>query len=235
MLAGVVELGDPLVGVRRQVSADCAGVTGDLLDQPAVAVGIVVVVLVEPRTGTHVEQMLQRAPFPRRASQLRDVVGHEPIEFDSALPDKHAGERRRQRLRHRHQQVCVGGAHASAVVLERDDIVDDDHQPVGERCLQHLVEPPPSLEVIEGEPADVVAADAAGDRPPTATRRCAPCASAREREGNPTDCEARLSSCWSRCHLASLRRLDAPHAKPGVDILYNPTTSMEGVPCSLTA
>jgi hypothetical protein len=83
------------------------------------AVRIVVVLLVEVRAGTHVEQMLQRATAPRRAVQSRDVVRHGRVEVDHTLSDEHAGECRCQRLRHRHQEVRVGGTHDAAVLLER--------------------------------------------------------------------------------------------------------------------
>ena len=60
----VGRLGDQLVRIGGEVTPHGCGVARDLFDQPSIAVGIVVVLFVEFRAGTHVEQVLHGAVLP---------------------------------------------------------------------------------------------------------------------------------------------------------------------------
>jgi hypothetical protein len=87
--------------------------------------------LVEARPGAHIEQVLHRAALPCRAAQRGDVLRHPRAGVEHAVAHEHADERRGERLRHRHQQVRVAGAHAVDVVLEDDPPVVDDADGIG--------------------------------------------------------------------------------------------------------
>jgi hypothetical protein len=82
--------------------------------------------------------VLERAALPRRAAQGGDAVGDEVVRGEQAVPDEHADERRGERLRHRHEQVRVVGAHPVDVVLEHDPPVVDHAAAVGPRAMQRL-------------------------------------------------------------------------------------------------
>ena len=80
-----------------------------------------------------------------------DVVGDDSAGRDHPMADEYPGERRGQRLRHRHQQMRVAWPHPAAVVLEQHCAVVHDHQSVGVRRFQHLGQRPPPIVVRKGE------------------------------------------------------------------------------------
>ena len=100
------------------------------------------VLLVEPRPGAHVQQVPHRRALPGRAGELRKHGGDERLRVEQPPPGQDAGDRRGDRLRHRHQEVRPGRGEPVSVDLGDDPAPVEHEEAVGVRGVEGLGERP---------------------------------------------------------------------------------------------
>ncbi len=135
----------PVVRQRREVAQRVRGPGLPVVRAPQVHplvgahVGFgIVIALVEPGSGPHVQQVLHGRALERGAAQFRDDLFHPGRDRQLASPGEHSGDRGRHRLGHRHQQVRDVGRQAVEVMLGHHLALVQHQEAVGVGLLQQL-------------------------------------------------------------------------------------------------
>ena len=152
----------PVVLQRREVAERVRGPGLTVVRAPQVHplvgahVGLgIVVVLVEPGPGPHVQQVLHGRALERGTAEFRDDLLDAGGDRQLAPADQHAGDRRGHRLGHGHQQVRDVGGQAVEVVLGHDLALVQHQEAVGVGLRQQLSHAQLTVRVPEPETQDV--------------------------------------------------------------------------------